>query len=134
MKGLSDYIKEVVGSVDNLPEITAVLQPAGYSVEKICTELRENYNTTLKEATEFERNEEYDILIMLVNGKEYHRFYIYKDANQIMSKIVEGLKKIPVSSYFHSEQHKAHKSLRDASARASEFKDAGDMARAYYEK
>jgi len=98
MKGLIDYIREVAGSVNNLPKITAVLQPAGYSVEKICTELKQNYNTTLKETTEFERNEQLDILIMSVNGKEYHRFYIYKNADDIMFKIVEGLKKIPVSS------------------------------------
>jgi len=134
MKGLSDYIREVAGSVDNLPKITAVLQPAGYSVEEICKELKRDYNTTLKETTEFERNESCNILIMSVYGKEYHRFLFYKSADDIMSKIVEGLKKTPSSSYFQSEEYKTHESLRDASARASGFKDAGDMARAYYEK
>lgn len=134
MKGLSDYIRDVAGSVDNLPKITAILQPE-FSIEKICKELKENYNTTLKEGIEIScRNETFDILILLINGQEYHRFFFYKSAGDIMSNIVEGLKKIPVSSYFQSEEYKTHASLKDASARSSGFKDAGDMTKAYYEK
>lgn len=135
MKGLSDYIRDIAGSVDNLPKITAILQPAGYSVAKICKELKMNYNTTLKEGIEISgRNETFDILIMLVQGQEYHRFFFYKSAGDIMSNIVEGLKKTPSSSCFQSEEYKTRESLRDTSARASRFKDAGDMTGAYYEK
>ena len=135
MKGLNDYIKEVAGSADNLPKITKILQPAGWSVEMICKELKSGYNTTHKEAIEVSnRNESFDVLIMQKYGVEYHRFYISRDANEIMNNLLEGLKKIPLGSYFDSPEYKQERELQDAKARASGFKNSADLTKAYWNK
>jgi hypothetical protein len=130
MKGLKEYLQK---KESDFPYASKILNKAGYSIEKICKDLEE-YNTTLVEKIEYSiRNEEMPVLIMLKHGQEYHRFY-FDTAEDILSRIVKGLTKIPSTSYYESDEYKLQKELNDAKARASGFKNSGDMTKAYYEK
>lgn len=133
MKGLNDYIKEQDKSNCDFKQSRKLLSAAGYSIDLIQEDLKE-YSTIITEELSWSvKNEPYYEIIMSAFGKEYHRFY-FNSAEDILKNITQGLRNIHTVSYFDSPEYKFHKEMQDAKARASGFKDFGDMTRAYYEK
>lgn len=134
LKGLNDFINE-----DKVPydfgEFVEMFKKAGYDLNKIVKELKDEYRVTLKPCKITGRyNESETALEMCVNNTPFHKVTNSHNVKQILSDIVEGLAHVPVQSYLNSQEYRKQQLLNDAKARASGFKDQADLTKAYYEK
>lgn len=134
LKGFRDFVNEDKVEYD-FDSFVEVFKKGGYDLNKIVSDLKEDYNVTLKPCTIIGRYNESELgLEMCVEETSFQKIYNSHDAKKILSDIFNGLANLPKQSYFESREYKQKKLLDDAKARASGFKDQSDLTRAYYEK
>lgn len=134
MKGLKDFMSEK--PVHNFPILNPTLEKVGYSIKKVLEELEKEYKVILVETTKQGQYNSIENIISMrtLEGKEFYWFCISSNGIDNLNNIIRGLQDVPVQSYYDSKAYRTEKTLRDARAKASGFKDSSDMTRAYYDK